>query len=130
MEQVELQTEANVAIVDTMKKSKKKIVVSVICAVYRRDEIFEDRYWISVGPSNREKGELTMSAFGEDGLSINVLYGVELPSKYTKYTFGYRNYQYICPIEDGVVLDVFIDVGGFTNAYEIEMLEQRRIYDN
>lgn len=33
MEQVELQMEADVAIVDTMKKSKKKIIISVICAV-------------------------------------------------------------------------------------------------
>jgi len=188
MEQVELQMEADVAIVDTMKKSKKKIIISVICAVavvlvlfslvpayhyfstvsgdraslledvyasnseenrvlkmvekgdyivlllespgniscaiYRRDEMFRDRYWISMGPTNRPKGELMMSAFGEDGLAVNVFYGAELPSQYTKYTFGYRNYQYICPIEEGIVLDVFIEASGdFTHAYDIELLE-------
>ena len=188
MEQVELQMEADVAIVDTMKKSKKKIIISVICAVavvlvlfslvpayhyfstvsgdtaslledvyasnseenrvlkmvekgdyivlllespgniscaiYRRDEMFRDRYWISMGPTNRPKGELMMSAFGEDGLAVNVFYGAELPSQYTKYTFAYRNYQYICPIEEGIVLDVFIEASGdFTHAYDIELLE-------
>lgn len=194
MEQVELQMEADVAIVDTMKKSKKRIIISVICAVavvlflfslvpayhyfstvsgdmdsliedayasagsnfqnpeenhvlkmvekgdyialllespgniscaiYRRDEMFRDRYWISVGPTNRPKGELMMSAFGEDGLAVNVFYGADIPSQYTKYTFGYRNYQYICPIEDGIVLDIFIEASGdFTHAYDIEMLE-------
>ena len=194
MEQVELQAEADFTIVDTMKKSKKKVIDSVICAVlvvlflfslvpayhyystisvenmdaiiekayasggdsfknyeknrmlkcvnkgdymvlliesptnvsdviFVKDELFKDRYRVTAATLDATKGDVHVTAFGENGMSVNVLYGVDIPREYTKYTFGYRNYQYICPIEDGVVLDVFIDVGGFTNAYEVEMLE-------
>lgn len=195
MEQMELKAESDFAIVDTMNKSKKKIMISVICAisvvllllslipaynyftsisihdmdkliekayassgmtfqeyernqvlktvkkgdylvfliqnsgfvtdvVFCRNEMFHDRYEICVSGSGQAKGKLNMSAFGENDMSINVLYAVDIPSKYTSYTFGYRGYQYICPIEDGVVLDVFIDVGdGFTHVYDLELLE-------
>lgn len=195
MEQVELQTEADAAIVDTMKKSKKKNILCVICAVivvsflfsiipaynyfstisindmdaliemayaasgpafenykenrvvktvkrgdylvflienptymtdvvFRKNEMFQNRYQIVYGSSEIEKGEVRLSAFGENGMAINVLYGVDIPSQYTKYTFGYRNSQYFCPIEDGVVLEVFIDASGsFAHPYDIEMIE-------
>ena len=195
MEQVEMQAESDFAIVDTMKKSKKKIVCSVIAAVvlvlllislipayhyfssisindtdalakkayedcginfenveenavlktvktgdylvlliennsymtdvvFRRNEMFRDRYEICLSGSGESKGKIGVSAFGEDGKAINILYGVDLPDNYTKYSFRYRSYQYICPIEDGIVLDVFVDESGsFTNASHIELLE-------
>ena len=194
MEQVELQAEADFAIVDTMKKSKKKVIISVICAVlvvlllfslvpayhyftsvsgnmdaliedayasggrhfesyeenrviktiekgnyialllespdciscavYRKDEIFKDRYTISVGPSCCGKGEMILSAFGEDGLAINILYGADIPTQYSKYTFKYQGCQYICPIENGYAFDIFIEASGyFSHAYELELLE-------
>jgi len=92
--------------------------------VFRKNEIFQDRYELCMGGSGQQKGKMSVSTFGDNEMTINVLCGVDLPSQYMKYAFGYRNYQYICPIEDGVVLDVFIDAGGgFTNPYDIQMLE-------
>lgn len=195
MEQTELQVEAELVLIDTMQKTKKKILLSIICTVavvlfllllmpahnyfstisihnmealtekayavsgttpkdeednyvlkivnkgdylvfliedqqyisnvvFKKNDMFRDRYELCLVESGRSKGKMYVNGFGEDGMAVNVLYGVDLPSQYTKYTFGYRNYRYICPIEDGVVLDVFIDgSGSFTNAYDIQMME-------
>lgn len=192
MASVELQAESDYAIVDTMKKSKKKMIICVICTIlivlflfslvpayhyfstisgnmdaliedayafsgsqnyeenrvlktiekgdyialfiespqsvscviYRQDEIFEDRYSISMGSPCSEKGIMHISASGENGLALNVLYGADLPPEYSKYTFKYQGCQYICPIENGYAFDFFIEASGyFSHAYDLELLQ-------
>ena len=76
--------------------------------VYDRDPIFRDRWRGGGGKPTLKSGALGSWNFGNPRESVIVFCGGDLPPEAAYYTFQNSGITYTCPIENGVVLDLFL----------------------
>lgn len=75
---------------------------------YDRDDVFPDRWRAGGGKPSLSAGKLGSWNFGTGGDAVIIFCGGDLPEEASSYTFQNSGITYICPIEDGQVLDVFL----------------------
>ena len=76
--------------------------------VYDRDSIFRDRWRGGGGKPTLKSGALGSWNFGNPREAVIVFCGGDLPEEAAYYTFQNSGITYICPIENGRVLDLFL----------------------
>lgn len=87
--------------------------------VYNRDKIFKNRWYASGGKHFIEEGTVEGWNYGSpQGETVLIFGGVNLPDEVRQYTFTNDGITYICPVENGQVLDIFIvqDCGDINGA--------------
>jgi hypothetical protein len=96
----------------------------IAAVVFTRDRLFSQRFSPTGMSCSNKLGNISFHCFGENGLTANIFYGVDIDSSISKYRFEYCGVEYVCPVEKGTILDIFLDINeGFTNAHGIELLE-------
>ena len=95
--------------------------------VFERDRVFSDRWSASGGKSRMKAGELGSWNFGSPREAVVILCGGALPEEAAYYTFQNSGVTYICPIQGGQVLGVFLlpeteDIG----SSQLELLDAER----
>lgn len=99
--------------------------------VFDRDNLFGNRWKASGGKPSFSQGEILSWSYGSpDREAVLIFCGANISEKAKWYTFQNSNVTYICPIEKGEVLDVFVipdskDINGSpvlldSNRQEIE----------
>ena len=93
--------------------------------VYDRDSIFRDRWRGGGGKPTLKSGALGSWNFGNPREAVIVLCGGDLPEEAAYYTFQNSGITYICPIENGRVLDLFVlpDTADIV-SHKLELLDQ------
>lgn len=76
--------------------------------VYDRDRLFRDRWRGGGGKPSLKAGTLGSWNFGNPREAVIVFCGGDLPEEAAYYTFQNSGITYICPIENGRVLDLFL----------------------
>lgn len=76
--------------------------------VYDRDALFRDRWRGGGGKPTLKSGTLGSWNFGNPREAVIVFCGGDLPPEAAYYTFQNSGITYICPIENGRVLDLFL----------------------
>lgn len=103
---------------------------------FDRDELFPSRYraagGIGSGSSGFGGGELLSWCYGSpQGEAVLIFCGAELPDEARLYRFENAGITYLCPIEDGYVLDIFViqviqnefDIGAVPDLLDAELNE-------
>jgi nicotinamidase-related amidase len=112
------------AIVPKIKKKIEEYSSRDDAVVFTRDRLFSQRFSPTGMSCSNKLGNISFHCFGENGLTANIFYGVDIDSSISKYRFEYCGVEYVCPVEKGTILDIFLDINeGFTNAHGIELLE-------
>lgn len=84
--------------------------------LYEKDEIFENRISLELSHSSSCQYGVDFTCYGYNGETVFVMYNANVPDKMTEYKFEFRGNQYVCPIEEDYILDIFIDKdSAFTN---------------
>ena len=93
--------------------------------VYDRDPIFRDRWRGGGGKPTLKPGTLGSWNFGNPREAVIVFCGGDLPPEAAYYTFQNSGITYTCPIENGVVLDLFLlpDTNDIS-SYPEQLLDQ------
>ena len=64
----------------------------IALVVFEKNHLFSDRYSPSSGKGPAcEFGEVALHCFGENGLTVNVFFGVNISDEFREYSFRYRN---------------------------------------
>ena len=95
--------------------------------VYDRDKVFPDRWRGGGGKPNMKSGELNSWIFGNSREAVFIFCGGDLPEEAAYYTFHNSGIEYVCPIQDRQVLDVFVlpDAGDIS-SYPEQLLDKDR----
>lgn len=95
--------------------------------VYDRDKVFADRWRGGGGKPRLTAGTLGSWNFGTARDAVMIFCGGDLLEEAAYYTFRNSGITYICPIEDGQVLDVFFlpDTRDIT-SYPEQLLDAER----
>lgn len=84
--------------------------------LYEKDEMFENRISLELSHSSPCEYGVDFTCYGYNGETIFVMYNANVPDGMTEYKFEFRGNQYICPINEDYILDIFIDKDySFTN---------------
>ncbi len=79
-----------------------------IC-IYDQDQVFPDRWYANGGTYWLAPGELSDWNFGSPAREAVLAFGGgDLPAEASHYTFTSAGITYLCPIEQGTVLDLFV----------------------
>lgn len=92
---------------------------------YDRDQVFSHRWQAAGGKPSLTAGTLGSWNFGTGGDAVIILCGGDLPEEAAFYTFQNSGITYICPIQDGQVLDVFLlpDTADIV-SHHLELLDE------
>lgn len=103
--------------VELVRTEKRGDFLAALCksddgwclCVFDRSPVFGERWVASGGKRAFDPGELTSWNYGspQDG-AVLVFCGGDLSAEIHWYTFENSGIRYTCPVEDGLVLDVFV----------------------
>lgn len=123
-----LKTERRGTYLAVLCKDKKG---NVCMCEFEKDSLFKNRWSAAGGKSYIEQGKIDSFNYGSPQReAVIICCGSDIPAEAAYYKFENSGTTYICPVENGSVLDVFIiqdadDIGGFPvlldkNGKEIE----------
>ncbi len=95
--------------------------------VYDRDKVFSDRWRGNGGKQGMKPGKLGSWNYGNPREAVIIFCGGDLPEEAAYYTFRNSGIDYVCPIENRRVLDVFVlpDTGDIS-SYPEDLLDGER----
>ncbi len=77
--------------------------------VFRRDRLFENRWHVTGGKTRIQEGTISSWNYGSpQGEAVLIFCGVNIPDEVCWYQFQNSKITYICSVEGGELLDIFI----------------------
>ncbi len=122
---------------EIMKTERRGNFLAALCTdnennlslcVFDRSDTFKNRWYASGGKRIFERGDIVSWNYGspKDG-TVLVFCGSQLSEEIKWYTFMNDGIQYTCPVENGVVLDIFIILDSNNiNGYPIELNNEKQ----